>query len=78
MLFYSADIFLEKLIRTKTLTGYTHIVLAGVHERKADMDFLLIIVQSLLKLNSWNTKIIVSTAANSEIVGSKLIFFIDL
>lgn len=48
ILFCTTGVLLEKLIRSKDLSAYTHIILDEVHERNKDMDFLLIIIKKLL------------------------------
>ena len=62
LLYCTTGILLEKLIRTKTLSKYTHIILDEVHERDIDMDFLFIIVRKLLCTVSKNVKIILMSA----------------
>ncbi|KAH8271336.1 hypothetical protein KR018_007228 [Drosophila ironensis] len=62
LLYCTTGVLLNNLIRVKTLTQYTHIVLDEVHERDQDMDFLLIVVRRLLATNSSHVKIILMSA----------------
>lgn len=62
LLYCTTGVLLNILIRIKTLTQYTHIILDEVHERDQDMDFLLIVVRRLLALNSRHVKIILMSA----------------
>ncbi|EDW66733.1 probable ATP-dependent RNA helicase spindle-E [Drosophila virilis] len=62
LLYCTTGVLLNNLIRLKTLTHYTHIVLDEVHERDQDMDFLLIVVRRLLALNSRHVKVILMSA----------------
>lgn len=48
ILFCTTGVLLEKLIHSKTLYHYTHIILDEVHERTKEMDFLMIIVYKFL------------------------------
>ncbi|XP_017954934.1 probable ATP-dependent RNA helicase spindle-E [Drosophila navojoa] len=62
LLYCTTGVLLNNLIRVKTLTHYTHIILDEVHERDQDMDFLLIVVRRLLALNSRHVKVILMSA----------------
>nr|XP_016995353.2 probable ATP-dependent RNA helicase spindle-E [Drosophila takahashii] len=62
LLYCTTGVLLNNLIRNKTLTQYTHIVLDEVHERDQDMDFLLIVVRRLLATNSRHVKVILMSA----------------
>lgn len=62
VLFCTTGVLLEKLIRTKTMVNYTHIILDEVHERDQDMDFLFIVIRRLLATNSPKTKVILMSA----------------
>ncbi|EDV94932.1 probable ATP-dependent RNA helicase spindle-E [Drosophila grimshawi] len=62
LLYCTTGVLLNNLIRLKTLTHYTHIVLDEVHDRDQDMDFLLIVVRRLLALNSRHVKVILMSA----------------
>lgn len=57
--FCTTGVLLERLLNTKTLNQYTHIILDEVHERDKDMDFLFIIIRMLM--------------ANADAVGTKII-----
>ncbi|XP_035894667.1 probable ATP-dependent RNA helicase spindle-E [Anopheles stephensi] len=59
--YVTTGVLLNKLINSKSLSQYTHIILDEVHEREVDMDFLLIIVRRLLT-QSRHTKIILMSA----------------
>lgn len=62
ILFCTTGVLLEKLIRSKRMSQYTHIILDEVHERDQDMDFLFIVVRRLWSMNSQNVKIILMSA----------------
>uniref|UniRef100_A0A182T323 Probable ATP-dependent RNA helicase spindle-E n=1 Tax=Anopheles maculatus TaxID=74869 RepID=A0A182T323_9DIPT len=59
--YVTTGVLLNRLINSKNLSSYTHIILDEVHEREVDMDFLLIIVRRLLT-QSRHTKIILMSA----------------
>ncbi|KAG8273782.1 ATP-dependent RNA helicase tdrd9 [Homalodisca vitripennis] len=56
LLYCTTGVLLEKIISAKHLNDYTHILLDEVHEREEDMDFALLIVKRLLRINSPNVK----------------------
>lgn len=62
ILFCTTGVLLEKLIRSKRMSEYTHIILDEVHERDIDMDFLFVVVRRLLATNSQHVKIILMSA----------------
>lgn len=53
----TTGVLLQKLVKEKSLIGYTHIILDEIHERNAEMDFLLIIVRKFLNTVSRNVKV---------------------
>ena len=62
LLYCTTGVLLQKLIKTKNMNKYTHIILDEVHERDQEMDFLLIVIRRFLHSNSRNTKIILMSA----------------
>lgn len=62
ILYCTTGVLLQRLILTKTLQDFTHIILDEVHERDQSMDFLLILVRTLWLRNSQNVKIILMSA----------------
>ncbi|XP_008556380.3 probable ATP-dependent RNA helicase spindle-E [Microplitis demolitor] len=58
----TTGVLLQRLITTKTLTDFTHIIVDEIHERDQDMDFLLLVIRKLLYLNSHKVKIILMSA----------------
>lgn len=63
ILFCTTGVLLEKLISTKSLKPYTHIILDEVHERDKDMDLLFIIIRWLMsEPQSASTKIVIMSA----------------
>jgi ATP-dependent RNA helicase TDRD9 len=69
VLFCTTGVLLQKLISMKNMSTFTHVILDEVHERDADMDFLLIAVRKFLTTNSPNTKVILMSATiDSRIV----------
>lgn len=60
----TTGLLLEKLIHTKTLSHYSHIILDEVHERDKNMDFLMILIRMLLcySPDSSDVKIILMSA----------------
>lgn len=62
LLYCTTGVLLQKLVKSKNMNKYTHIILDEVHERDQEMDFLLIVIRRLLISNSPNTKIILMSA----------------
>lgn len=62
LLYCTTGILQQKLIKTKNLTQYTHIILDEVHERDNDMDFLLIVIRKLMANCVGRVKIILMSA----------------
>ncbi|CAF1398035.1 unnamed protein product [Adineta steineri] len=62
ILYCTTGVLLNKLILSKTLQDFTHIILDEVHERDQSMDFLLILIRTLWLRNSQNVKIILMSA----------------
>ena len=62
ILYCTTGVLLQRLILTKSLQDFTHIILDEVHERDQPMDFLLILVRTLWLRNSQNVKIILMSA----------------
>lgn len=63
ILYCTTGVLLEKLVATKSLADFTHIVLDEVHERDKDMDFLFIIIRMLMaKSGTCSTRIILMSA----------------
>lgn len=58
----TTGVLLHKLINKKHMLDYTHVILDEVHERDEDMDFLMLVVKKLLRLNSSNVKVILMSA----------------
>lgn len=58
----TTGVLLEKLITSKHMLDYTHIILDEVHERDQNMDFLLLVIRKLLRTNSSSVKIILMSA----------------
>jgi ATP-dependent RNA helicase TDRD9 len=61
-LFCTTGVLLQKLIRSKNLRQYTHVILDEVHDRGEEMDFLFIVIRRLLAINAPKTKIILMSA----------------
>ncbi len=57
ILYCTTGILLQKLVSTKRMTDYTHVILDEIHERDQEMDFLLLVVRKLLNTNSRNVKV---------------------
>lgn len=62
ILYCTTGVILQKLVHEKSLDCYTHIILDEVHERDIDIDFLLVIVRSMIARKSSNTKIVLMSA----------------
>lgn len=58
----TTGVLLQKLISAKHMMDYTHIILDEVHERDNEMDFLLLVVRKLSRLNSHTVRIILMSA----------------
>lgn len=57
ILYCTTGILLQKIIKAKSLSEFTHIILDEVHERTLEMDFLLLVIKKLLKMNSGSTRV---------------------
>jgi len=57
ILYCTTGILLQKIIKAKSLSEFTHIILDEVHERTLEMDFLLLIIKKLLKEKSQPTRV---------------------
>lgn len=62
LLYCTTGVLLQKLIKTKNLGQYTHIILDEVHERDNEMDFLMIVIKKLLSQAIGNVKLILMSA----------------
>lgn len=58
----TTGVLLHKLINSKNMLDYTHVILDEVHERDQDMDFLILVVRKLLRTNSRSVKVILMSA----------------
>lgn len=57
ILYCTTGILLQKIIKAKTLSEFTHIILDEVHERSLEMDFLLLVIKKLLKTRNQPTHV---------------------
>lgn len=55
--YMTTGVLLQKLISSKSLQQFTHIIIDEVHERNEDLDFLLLIVRRFLFTQSPRTKV---------------------
>ncbi|KAM9777467.1 ATP-dependent RNA helicase TDRD9 [Neosynchiropus ocellatus] len=62
LIYMTTGVLLQKLVSTKCLTEFTHIFVDEIHERTAEMDFLLLILRRFLQTNSPFVKIILMSA----------------
>lgn len=58
----TTGVLLNKLVNSKSMMEYTHVILDEVHERDEDMDFLLLVVKRLLRTNSTTVKVVLMSA----------------
>lgn len=57
ILYCTTGILLQKIIKAKSLSEFTHIILDEVHERSLEMDFLLLVIKKLLKTRNQSTHV---------------------
>lgn len=62
ILYCTTGVFLQKLIATKHMNDYTHVILDEIHERDEDMDFAMLIVRKFLRTNSPRVKVVLMSA----------------
>ncbi|CAL1265541.1 unnamed protein product [Larinioides sclopetarius] len=60
--YVTTGVFLEKLVNSKRMDMYTHVIIDEVHERNQDIDFALLLVKKFLKTNSQRVKVILMSA----------------
>lgn len=66
LLFCTTGVLLEKLVHSRSLAAYTHLVLDEVHERDQDMDFLFIVVRRLLAVSPHCKIVLMSATIEAE------------
>lgn len=57
ILYCTTGILLQKIIKAKSLSEFTHIIIDEVHERTLEMDFLLLVIKKLLMTNCHSTRV---------------------
>ncbi|KAK0080680.1 hypothetical protein PV325_013516 [Microctonus aethiopoides] len=62
LVYCTTGVLLHRLITTKHMNDFTHIIIDEVHERDQEMDFLLLIVRKFLRSNSRTVKVILMSA----------------
>ncbi|KFM80346.1 putative ATP-dependent RNA helicase TDRD9, partial [Stegodyphus mimosarum] len=60
--YVTTGILLEKLVNSRRMDMYTHVIIDEVHERDKDVDFALLLVKKFLKTNSQRVKVILMSA----------------
>ncbi|XP_047033672.1 probable ATP-dependent RNA helicase spindle-E isoform X2 [Helicoverpa zea] len=65
--YVTTGILLQKLVASKTMNEYTHVILDEVHERGQEMDFLLLIVKRLAYTSSPHVKVVLMSATFDKI-----------
>ncbi|XP_022106993.1 putative ATP-dependent RNA helicase TDRD9 [Acanthaster planci] len=60
--FVTTGVLLQRLVNSRTMNKYTHIILDEVHERDQEMDFALLVTRKLQRSNSRHVKIILMSA----------------
>ncbi|XP_071961942.1 ATP-dependent RNA helicase TDRD9-like [Antedon mediterranea] len=61
--FVTTGVLLQKLVNTKNMNEYTHVIIDEVHERDIESDFALLLVRKLLRTNSRSVKVILMSAS---------------
>ncbi|GFW11949.1 ATP-dependent RNA helicase TDRD9 [Trichonephila clavipes] len=60
--YMTTGVLLEKLVNSKRMDMYTHVIIDEVHERNQEVDFALLLVKKFLRTNSQRVKIILMSA----------------
>ncbi|XP_071496010.1 ATP-dependent RNA helicase TDRD9-like [Diadema antillarum] len=60
--FMTTGVLLQKLINTKEMSEYTHVILDEVHERDQNTDFAMLVVRKLQRTRSRHVKVILMSA----------------
>ncbi|XP_054758320.2 ATP-dependent RNA helicase TDRD9-like isoform X1 [Lytechinus pictus] len=60
--YVTTGVLLQKLINTKNMNEYSHIILDEVHERDLDTDFAMLVVRKLQRTCSRHVKVILMSA----------------
>lgn len=70
LLYVTTGVLLRKLIKTKNMLQFTHVILDEVHERDQETDFCLLVVRKLLRSNSRHVKVVMMSATfDSDMFG---------
>ncbi|XP_054164697.1 ATP-dependent RNA helicase TDRD9-like [Oppia nitens] len=62
LLYCTTGVLLQRLINTRKLDNYSHIIIDEVHERSIDTDLLLLVIKRLMSVQSVSVKIILMSA----------------
>ncbi|XP_063702967.1 LOW QUALITY PROTEIN: probable ATP-dependent RNA helicase spindle-E [Culicoides brevitarsis] len=62
LVYCTTGVLLQKLVKTKHMGMYTHIILDEIHERDEEMEFLLIMIKRFMIFDPFSTKIILMSA----------------
>ena len=60
--FCTTGVLLQRLISTKDISRYSHIVIDEIHERGVDTDFVVMVIRKLMWEKPCNTKLILMSA----------------
>lgn len=60
--YVTTGVLLQKLVSTKSLSDYTHVILDEIHERDMESDFLMLVVRKLSRTISRDTSIVLMSA----------------
>nr|XP_026694368.1 ATP-dependent RNA helicase TDRD9-like [Ciona intestinalis]XP_026694369.1 ATP-dependent RNA helicase TDRD9-like [Ciona intestinalis] len=60
--YVTTGVFLRRIIMSKSLNEFTHIILDEVHERDQETDLAMLLVRKLLNYNSKSVKVILMSA----------------
>lgn len=65
LLFCTTGVVLQKLIKEKTVSSYTHIILDEIHERDIDTDLVMAILREFLSVDNGTRLILMSATLNA-------------
>lgn len=57
IIYCTTGVLLQRIIKAKSLSEFTHIILDEVHERTLEMDFLILVIKKLMRINSQSVRV---------------------